>query len=74
VIGLVRGAFVLVVGMPALPGLHPRMASEMHGPTVVKQLEPPGFLARNYGVRTPISVLLAHLLFGLMLGTFYVPL
>ncbi len=72
-IGLVHGAFVLVVGMPALPGLHPRMASELRGPTVVRQLEPPGFLALHYGVRTPISILIAHLLFGAILGGFYAP-
>lgn len=72
-IGLVHGAFVLVVGMPVLPGLHPRMASEVHGPTVVRQLEPPGFLGRNYGIRTPISVLLAHVVFGAILGFFYSP-
>jgi uncharacterized membrane protein YagU involved in acid resistance len=70
-IGLVHASFVLVVAMPILPGMHPRMASEVHGPTAVKQLEPPGFLARNYGTRTPWSVLLAHLLFGAILGFFY---
>jgi len=73
-IGFVHGAFVLVVGMPVLPGLHPRMASERQGPTVVEQLEPPGFMARNYGVRTPISILVAHVLFGGLLGFFYLPL
>jgi hypothetical protein len=72
-VGLVHGAFVLAVGMPVLPGLHPRMASEVHGPTVVRQLEPPGFLGRNYGIRTPISVLLAHMVFGAILGFFYSP-
>ncbi len=59
-IGLVHALFVLAVGMPLLPGLHPRMASEQHGPTPTRQLEPPGFLALNYGRRTPISVVLAH--------------
>jgi uncharacterized membrane protein YagU involved in acid resistance len=73
-IGFVHGAFVLAVVMPALPGMHPRMASEHGGPTVVRQLEPPGFLARNYGVRTPISVLVSHILYGALLGFFYVPL
>lgn len=73
-IGLVHGAFVLVVGMPVLPGMHPRMASELQGPTVVRQLEPPGFLARNYGAQTPISVLVAHVVFGALLGLFYRPL
>ena len=72
-IGAVHAAFVLVAGMPALPGLHPRMASEARGPTVVRQLEPAGFLALNYGRRTPISVLLAHLAFGAILGGFYRP-
>jgi len=70
-IGLVHAAFVLTAAMPALPGMHPRMASERRGPTVVRQLEPPGFLALHYGIRTPISVVLAHLAFGVVLGAFY---
>jgi hypothetical protein len=70
-IGLVHGVFVVMVGLPILPGVHPRMASELHGPTVVRQLEPPGFLARNYGAGTPISVLLTHVVFGLVLGSWY---
>lgn len=69
--GLVHAAFVLTVGMPLLPGMHPRMASEQRGPTVVRQLEPPGFLALHYGVRTPVSVLIAHLVYGSILGGFY---
>jgi hypothetical protein len=73
VIGFVHAAFVLVVGLPVLPGMHPRMASEVRGPTVVKQLEPPGFLGRNYGLQTPICVLVAHLVYGAMLGLFYSP-
>src|SRR5688572_7399460 len=70
-IGLVHAFFVLTVGMPMLPGLHPRMANEQYGPTVVRQLEPPGFFALHYGVRTPVSVLLAHAVFGVILGGFY---
>jgi hypothetical protein len=69
--GLIHAAFVLTAGMSVLPGLHPRMANEQYGPTVVRQLEPPGFLALHYGVRTPVSVLLAHALFGAILGAFY---
>lgn len=70
-IGLVHAMFVLTAGMAALPGLHPRMASERRGPTVVRGLEPPGFLALHYGVRTPVSVVIAHVLFGIVLGMFY---
>jgi hypothetical protein len=54
-----------------VPGLHPRMASEEQGPSVTRQLEPPGFLALNYGVRTPLTALAAHLVFGAILGAFY---
>jgi uncharacterized membrane protein YagU involved in acid resistance len=70
-IGLVHSSFVLVVGMPSLPGMHPRMATEQYGPTVVRQLEPPGFLALNYGFQTPVSVVIAHVIFGAILGAFY---
>lgn len=72
-IGAVHAAFVLAVGLPVLPGLHPRMASETAGPTVTRQLEPPGFLALHYGYGTPISILIAHLAFGIVLGTLYSP-
>jgi uncharacterized membrane protein YagU involved in acid resistance len=70
-IGAVHALFVLTAAMPLLPGLHPRMASERHGPTPTRQLEPPGYLALNYGRRTPVSVILAHMLYGGILGAFY---
>jgi hypothetical protein len=70
-IGIAHGLFVLVVGVSLLPGIHPRMASEHQGPSATRELEPPGFLALNYGFRTPLSVLLSHAIFGAMLGAFY---
>jgi hypothetical protein len=70
-IGLVHGGIVLLGGLPMLPGLHPRMASELRGPTPTRLLEPPGFLGLNYGKRTPLSVMLAHLVYGGILGAFY---
>jgi uncharacterized membrane protein YagU involved in acid resistance len=70
-IGLVHALFVLVPGMALLPSLHPRIASEQSGPTPTRQLEPPGLLALNYGYRTPLSVVLAHLAYGTILGSFY---
>ena len=70
-IGIVQAGFVLTMLLPIMPALHPRMANEQCGPTVVRQLEPPGFLGLHYGVRTPISVILAHALFGAVLGMFY---
>jgi len=70
-IGLLQAVFVLTVVVSLLPSFHPRMASEQKGPTVTRQLEPPGFLALNYGYQTPVSVLLAHLIYGGILGAFY---
>src|ERR1051326_1566484 len=68
IIGLVQAIFVLTMLMPVLPALHPRMANEQYGPTVVRQLEPPGFLGLHYGWRTPISGLIAHAIFCLVLA------
>jgi hypothetical protein len=70
-IGLSHGLFILAVVMTLLPSLHPRMASEQRGPTARRQLEPPGFLALNYGYQTPLSVFVSHAAFGAILGSLY---
>jgi uncharacterized membrane protein YagU involved in acid resistance len=67
-LGLLHATFVLVAAMPILPAMHPRMATELAGPTQMRQLEPPGFLALHYGRQTPISVVLAHLAYGAVLA------
>jgi hypothetical protein len=68
--GLVHGFFLLVVALPLLPFIHPRMASEYHGASVRRQLEPPGFMALNYGYGTPVSTLLGQVAYGAVLGAF----
>lgn len=70
-LGVFHGLFLLIVLMPALPDIHPRMASTHHGPTPTRQLEPPGFLALNYGRSTPVLTLAAHVVYGVLLGGFY---
>ncbi|HUG13834.1 MAG TPA: hypothetical protein VMM78_02355 [Thermomicrobiales bacterium] len=70
-IGVIHAMFVLTAAMTVLPSLHPRMASEQRGPSPTRQLEPPGFLALNYGPRTPYVVIAAHIAFGAILGAFY---
>ena len=70
-IGAVHALFVLVVLMPIIPGMHPRMVSEYFGPTPNRLLQPPGFLALNYGYRTPIVTFLAHVAYGAIVGAFY---
>jgi hypothetical protein len=70
-LGAVHGLFVLTVLLPLMPAVHPRMARSTEGPTVVRLLEPPGALGMSYGPRTPIVVMLAHMLYGAVLGGFY---
>lgn len=70
-IGFVHALFVLAVGMPLLPGFHPRMVSEYYGPTPNRGLQPPGFMALNYGRRTPLVTIAAHIVYGTIIGGFY---
>jgi hypothetical protein len=51
--------------------MHPRMANEQQGPTPTRHIEPPGSLALNYGRRAPLSLVVAHLVCGVILGAFY---
>jgi uncharacterized membrane protein YagU involved in acid resistance len=68
--GLVHGVFLLVCVLPLLPFVHPRMASEYHPASAIRQLEPPGFLAMNYGYHTPLTTLLGQVIYGATLGAF----
>ena len=70
-IGFIHAAFVLTVGLQILTSFHPRMARPFQGPTPTRQLEPPGFLALHYGGGTPFATLIAHLIYGTVLGIFY---
>jgi hypothetical protein len=69
-IGFVHAAFVLTIGLQILNSFHPRMARRFQGPTPTRQLEPPDFLALNYGKGTPIATFIAHLIYGAVLGMF----
>jgi len=71
--GLVHGLAALTVIVPLLPGLHPRIASERSGPELSTVLEPPGPLCLNYGRETPAFTLLAHVVYGAILGGFLSP-
>ena len=70
-LGLGHALVVLVALMPLLPQIHPRMATEEQGPEPTRALEPPGFLALNYGRRTPLAAVIAHVVYGAILGGFY---
>jgi hypothetical protein len=66
--GAVHALVALTVLVPLLPGIHPRMASERAGPHSVAVLEPPGLLALNSGIATPTITVVAHLVYGAVLG------
>lgn len=68
--GLFHGIAALTILMPLLPGIHPRMAGNSTGPEARQTLEPPGLLGLHYGTQTPFVTLLAHIIFGLILGAF----
>jgi hypothetical protein len=68
--GLLHGLVLLVAALPILPYIHPRMASEYDGASAIKQLEPPGFMAVNYGHQTPLTTLAGQGLYGTVLGGF----
>jgi hypothetical protein len=53
-----------------LPVVHPRMGTPLSAADSSPLLEPPGFLLRNYGRRTPIATLLAHIAYGAIVGGF----
>ena len=60
------GALVSVL----LPAVHPRMGTPWSDSEETPLLEPPGFLLENYGSRTAIGNLGAHLLYGAIVGGF----
>jgi len=67
-LGLLHVAVALLVILPLLPGVHPRMASHRAGPADRAVLEPPGLLAVNYGIQTPLVTVAAHVVYGALLG------
>lgn len=69
-LGVVHAAGILVI-LPFAAGLHPRMATEQDGPIARAALQPPGLFALNYGRRTPLFGVLAHVLYGAIMGSFY---
>ncbi len=68
--GLAHAVVALTVLVPLLPGVHPRMASERAGPNSTAMLEPPGLFALNYGTTTPMLAVIAHVVYGAVLGLF----
>jgi hypothetical protein len=70
-LGLAHGAFAgTALVNVLLPLVHPRMGNPMSAADTLARLEPPGFLMLNYGRRTPVVMLVAHVAYGAIVGGF----
>lgn len=69
--GLVHGLFAgtALVNI-LLPVVHPRMGTGFTAAGSAPLLEPPGFLLLNYGRRTPLATIVAHVTYGAIVGGF----
>jgi hypothetical protein len=72
-LGLLHVSVALMILVPLLPGVHPRIASGRAGAASTAMLEPPGLLGLNYGIQTPVVAIVAHLAFGVALGLLLSP-
>lgn len=71
VFGLAHGLFSITALVNVLlPVVHPRMGSTYTSAGSAPLLEPPGFMMRNYGPRTPEITLVAHIIYGVLVGGF----
>lgn len=70
-LGLVHGLFLIVVFLPLLPYVHPRMATEYDGPAALGRLEPPGSFGLHYGRPTPVITVAAQTMYGLIFALGY---
>jgi hypothetical protein len=71
VFGFVHAVFAgTVLVNVILPVVHPRLGTFYSAANSAAYLEPPGFMLMNYGRATPIVTLIAHLLYGAIVGAF----
>jgi hypothetical protein len=71
VLGLVHGLFAgTALVNVLLPTVHPRMGKTWSDAGSSPFVEPPGFMMRNYGAGTPVVSVIAHVVYGAIVGGF----
>jgi len=65
--GLFAGTALVTV---LLPAIHPRMGTPLSAAADQPLLEAPGFMMLNYGRRTPLATIVAHIAYGTIVGGF----
>jgi hypothetical protein len=69
--GLLHGMFAgTALVNVLLPLVHPRMGTPLSAAQDRPLLEPPGFMMLNYGRRTPLATVAAHIAYGAIVGGF----
>jgi hypothetical protein len=69
--GLAHGLFAgTALVNVLLPVIHPRMGTPSSAAADRPLLEPPGFMMLNYGRRTPLATIVAHVAYGTIVGGF----
>ena len=69
--GLLHGLFAgTALVNVLLPLVHPRMGTPLSAAADRPLLEPPGFMMLNYGRRTPLATIAAHIAYGAIVGGF----
>jgi hypothetical protein len=70
-LGLVHALFASTALVNILlPVVHPRMGTGFDAAGSAPLLEPPGFLLLNYGRQTPLVTVIAHIVYGAIVGGF----
>jgi hypothetical protein len=69
--GVIHGLFAMTTLVNVLlPVIHPRMGSSLSSEDSTALHEAPGFLMMNYGRATPVVTLIAHMVYGAIVGGF----
>jgi hypothetical protein len=70
-LGLAHGVFAgTALVNVLLPVVHPRMGTPLSAAADRPLLEAPGFMMLNYGRRTPLATIVAHIAYGTIVGGF----
>lgn len=72
ILGAVHG-MIAGTSFAMIRKMHRRMGDQAAGGSAATgiHLRPPGLFGKNYGSATPAGVLMAHVIFGLVLGLVY---
>lgn len=82
-IGLVHGVLVGAVVLPVVAAVHPRMRRQpamahagareavVQRPDGTVEVAAPGFMGRCYGAMTPIGIVIAHVVYGIVAAVVY---